>query len=348
MGLAFWDGALRGGAGTLFLLLAAFFIRDWRLSQTARIGSVLCIGGFCYVALVALDSAGPLGWPRLPLHLMSLATPGLFWLFAMSWFDDDFRLRPWHLLVVAALVTGGFLANYLFFIQAQRPLVLAISWRAMSIVLVCAAIVTALRGRNADLVEPRRRARLAISLMIALVILWIVAAEFPLRAWPPPVGWRVVNAASLFLLAATLALTILGWRDPALLAAPEKPSVDTPRPEADDSALLARLDADMRHERLYRQDGLTITTVAARLGVPEYRLRRAINQGLGARNFNAYLNSFRIDEARQALADPAQREVPILTIALDAGFGSLAPFNRAFRDSEGCTPTEFRARALGG
>lgn len=346
MGLAFWDGALRGGAGTLFLLLAAFFFRDWRLSQTARIGAVLSVGGFCYVALVALDSAGPLAWPRLPLHLMSLASPGLFWLFALSWFDDDFRLRPWHVVVVAVLVTGGFLANYIYFTQGLLLYPLAISWRVMSIVLVIAAVVTALRGRNGDLVETRRRARLALSLMIALVILWIVLAELPLRGWPPPVGWRVMNAASLFLLAATLALTILGWRDPALLTAPEKPTLQPVRPEFDDAPLLTRLAAEMRTERLYRQDGLTITTVAARMGVPEYRLRRAINQGLGARNFNAYLNSFRLGEARDALSDPEQREVPILTIALDAGFGSLAPFNRAFRDSEGCTPTEFRARAL--
>jgi AraC-like DNA-binding protein len=37
--------------------------------------------------------------------------------------------------------------------------------------------------------------------------------------------------------------------------------------------------------------------------------------------------------------------VPILTIALDAGFGSLASFNRAFRLANGHTPSEFRARA---
>ena len=102
----------------------------------------------------------------------------------------------------------------------------------------------------------------------------------------------------------------------------------------------------MTRERLYRQDALTITSVASRLKVPEYRPRRAINQGLGARNFNAYLNSFRLAEAQDALADPSQRDVPIVTIALDAGFGSLAPFNRAFRDANACTPTEFRARAL--
>ena len=346
MGLHFWDGALRGGAGTLFLLLAAFFIRDWRASQTARIGAVLTVGAFCYIVLVTLDSAGPISWRRLPFHLMSLSTPGLFWLFSMSWFDDDFRLRPWHFAVILMLVTSGFTANYLYATGGNPFFLLAVTWRAMSIILVLAAIVTALRGRNGDLVEARRRARLALSLMIALVIMWIVLAELPLSGWPPPVGWRVMNAASLFLLAATLALTILGWRDPALLAAPAKAQATILRPEADDSILLAKLDADMRHDRLYRQDGLTITTVAARLGVPEYRLRRAINQGLGARNFNAYLNGFRLGETRDALADPTQRDVPILTIALDAGFGSLAPFNRAFRDAEGCTPTEFRARIL--
>jgi len=37
--------------------------------------------------------------------------------------------------------------------------------------------------------------------------------------------------------------------------------------------------------------------------------------------------------------------VPVLTIALDAGFQSLAPFNRAFKADTGLTPTEFRRRA---
>jgi len=43
-----------------------------------------------------------------------------------------------------------------------------------------------------------------------------------------------------------------------------------------------------------------------------------------------------------ALADPAQEAVPILTIAMDAGFQSLGPFNRAFKATTGVTPTEYR------
>ena len=344
MGLIFWDAALRGGAIALFALLSFLFVRDWRTSLTARLGAVTCLGAVAYTALIAIDAAGPTVPWRLPFHLMSLGTPALFWLFALSWFDDDFRLRPWHVATVLVVVAVGFTANYLYFVTKNPILLVAIGWRTISTVLVVAAIITALRGWKTDLVESRRRARLALSLAIGAVILWIVMSELPIRNWPPSVGWRVVNAASLFLLAAVLAASMLGWRDRALLAAPVKLSGEPARLEADDAPLLARLDTDMRHDRLYRQDGLTITAVAARLGVPEYRLRRAINQGLGARNFNAYLNGFRLGEAEEALADPAQREVPILTIAMDAGFGSLAPFNRAFRDRHGCTPTEYRAR----
>ena len=37
-----------------------------------------------------------------------------------------------------------------------------------------------------------------------------------------------------------------------------------------------------------------------------------------------------------------QAEVPVITIAMDAGFQSLGPFNRAFKATTGVTPTEYR------
>jgi len=116
-------------------------------------------------------------------------------------------------------------------------------------------------------------------------------------------------------------------------------------PSASNRASLNRLEHLMTTERTYRQEGLTIGLLAARLGMPEYRLRTLINDGLGHRNFNAFLNRYRVDEAKAALADLSQAEVPVLTIALDAGFQSLAPFNRAFKADTGVTPTEFRRRA---
>ena len=47
-----------------------------------------------------------------------------------------------------------------------------------------------------------------------------------------------------------------------------------------------------------------------------------------------------------ALADPSKRELPVLTIALTAGFQSIGPFNRAFKVATGLTPSEFRRQKL--
>ena len=102
----------------------------------------------------------------------------------------------------------------------------------------------------------------------------------------------------------------------------------------------------MSEAHAYRTEDLSVASLAARLAVPEYRLRRVINQRLGHRNFNAYVNGLRLAEARAALADPQMRERPVLTIALDVGFGSIGPFNRAFKAATGLTPTEFRKERL--
>lgn len=113
----------------------------------------------------------------------------------------------------------------------------------------------------------------------------------------------------------------------------------------------ARLAEALQHlmavQHLYREEDLGMARLAQRLGTPEYRLRRVIHHHLGHRNFSAYINGWRLAEAQAVLADPARRERPVLSIALDAGFQSIGPFNRAFKAATGLTPTEFRRRALG-
>ena len=99
----------------------------------------------------------------------------------------------------------------------------------------------------------------------------------------------------------------------------------------------------MEHDRAYREEGLSIGGLAVKLGTSEHGLRRLINQRLGYRNFNVFLNGYRLDDVMTALADPAQEAVPILTIALDAGFQSLGPFNRAFKAADRHDPERIPA-----
>ncbi len=139
---------------------------------------------------------------------------------------------------------------------------------------------------------------------------------------------------------------------PAPEPRPEPEPHAQPEPTPDLATDLAedRLAESLQHamavERIYRSEDLSIASLAARLCVPEYRLRRLINQRLGHRNFNTFVNGFRLAEAMAALADPSKRELPVLTIALTAGFQSIGPFNRAFKAATGLTPTEFRKQKL--
>lgn len=342
--MAYWDGVARGAAGAWLLLLLALFARDWRAGLVPRFGVMLVASGIAYLVVTRLGPAAQGSGPGLLVHALSVSGPAWFWLFASALFDDEFAVRPWHWLGVALAVLAGLQQDLLAMAGVPWGGRLAFAWPVISLGLVLAGLAAALRGRDADLLEGRRRLRLALVGGTGLGVGAILLLDATI-ALLPPLWWQLGNAGVLVALAGGLVLAMLSWRWPDVMA-PPPPTAESPRPEPDDSALLARMDALMQAELLWRTEGLSITGLAARLGVPEYRLRRAINQGRGARNFNAYVNGLRIAEAAAALADPAQREVPVLTIALDAGFGSLAPFNRAFRTEMGCTPSEWRAKKL--
>jgi AraC-like DNA-binding protein len=172
---------------------------------------------------------------------------------------------------------------------------------------------------------------LAIVSVVSLGLLCVVPSElFPLGERPAqaPVEEPVAGP-----------VPVPGEPVSAAAASPALPRVEDQRVAND-------LQRAMAEDRVYREEGLTVAGLAKRLSVPEYRLRRHINQRLGYRNFNAYVNAFRLKEASSWLADPTRRELPVLTIALEAGFQSIGPFNRAFKAATGCTPTEFRRQHL--
>lgn len=98
----------------------------------------------------------------------------------------------------------------------------------------------------------------------------------------------------------------------------------------------------MEQDRLYLQPKLTIAALAEAVRTPEHKVRAVINGALGFRNFTAFVNHYRLREAARRLLDPSLAHLPIASIALDLGYASLGPFNRAFRAAFGRTPSEFR------
>ncbi len=339
------DVALRGAAIALLLIISVATLRRGRGRPAAWLGALLATGAAAYAVC---SSPGPHGDPPLwfaPVLVLCTGNAAVFWLFAHALFDDSFRLRPWHALVwlalvvwpVAHLLGAGFTTHWL----------VGVAVRVAVILLALLALVQTVRGWGSDLVEGRRRLRLFILIAVALHIGVTVTVELVFSHDHVPMALHLLNSAALVAIAGIIAVLLLQADLDSVLPAPALAETVTPgaapaEDEPVDPGLLATLERLMTVDRLYRQEGLTIGVLAGKLGLPEYRLRRAINRGLGYRNFNEYLNRHRLADAKQALADPTQAEVPILTIALDSGFQSLGPFNRAFKTDTGMTPTEFR------
>lgn len=343
------EAGLRGAGVAVLLLLAAFGWRDARDIPAARYGVLFMLSGVAYL----VESAPPLAFIDplwiVPLRLLSNAAPAVFLLWATATFDDAFR-PSW----IAWLPTAAMLALAGWAMAAHYWLAWRISQGA-ALVLVGVGLSQVLRGREADLDEGRRRFRpvLAVGTALAIAAFSIVGAisSRDIRAYS-----SVITAAVVLVLAAVSAMARLGLRMPELAAEPLGNAGATtaldPRTSAavaidpEERRLLEHLQRLMAEERVYREEGLAIATLAARLSLPEYRLRRLINQRLGHRNFTSFVNGYRLAEAVAALSDPTQVQVPILTIALDAGFQSIGPFNRAFKAHTGITPTDFRRERL--
>jgi len=342
------DMALRGSAIALFLVIAWATLRRGRGRPAAWLGALLATGAAAYAVCSSPGRHGDLSPWFAPVLALCAGNAAIFWLFARALFDDSFRLKPWHALVWLGVVVWP-LAN-LFGTGIMMRWPVGVVVRVAVISLAVLALAQTVRGWGSDLVEGRRRLRLFILIAVALHIAVTVSVELVFGRDHMPIGLHLLNSAALAAIAAIIAAVLLQADIDSVLPAPvlaeaAPPGAAPAEDEPVDPGLLAALERLMAVDRLYRQEGLTIGVLAGKLGLPEYRLRRAINRGLGYRNFNEYLNRHRLADAKQALADPTQAEVPILTIALDSGFQSLGPFNRAFKTDTGVTPTEYRRAA---
>jgi AraC-like DNA-binding protein len=339
------EAGVRGGGIAVLLLLALFAWRDARRFLAARYYVPFMLSGVGYLIESApgLMTVQP-AW-LVPPRFLSCISAALFQLWAWAAFDDTFKPSPAVWLPTAAMsaLTAWAMAAHQW-----------LPWRILqgaALLLVCVGVWQVLSGRGVDLVEGRRRMRLMLAIAVGVVIagLTVYAA-----VTSPALRSGLVTAGIVLALALFSAFHHLGFIvPPGLVAVPAgteaSPGAAIAAPVAidpEERALLARLRLLMEEDRVYREEGLGIASLAARLSLPEYRLRRLINQRLGHRNFTSFVNGYRLAETIAALSDPSQAQVPILTIALDAGFQSIGPFNRAFKAQTGMTPTDFRRERL--
>lgn len=300
-----------------------------------------------------------------------LATLGVvaLWHLVRVLFDDE---RGWGPCAVATGVTSvAVLANRLW-LQLPGGMSLGITLVAGALVLHILWMLV--RGRGGDLDEGRRRLRLwwvaaaglyVITVLVVHHLPWdgagtarhgiaLVSGQITIK-----LSWLLMasghpSSLALLSLPARAVTPVASFAQRTARQAPETRATD-PHAGPDPAVALAvppsqalrRLQAErickaMTGERLYQRTRLSVSDLAEHLRMTEARLRLVIHDQLGFRHFNAFLNQFRLAEVAARLRNPADAHLPVLTLALEAGFGSIGPFNRAFRNAYGVTPTEFR------
>jgi AraC-like DNA-binding protein len=321
--------------------------RGGRVARTSGALFLLSVSAYLIVSDPLLSEATAFLSPVLTL--LAIVVPYCLWLFARAVFEAAWPrwwiLAGFALLAVCAWVIIIGADSY----GSDWVIVASIITRIASLTAVAHALWIAAKGRPDDLVEHRRRFRVFFIAIVAAQVSVVLLVELLLGGAEP--AWLVLlNISVIAVLTLGLAVPLLRLNS-EFFAPVRARSADSADQRTEDlspseSVLKQALLAAMS-EGVYQQSGLSIRTLAERLGHTEHQLRKLVNGRLGFRNFSAFLNSYRIPEAKKVLADAGQVRKPVLTIALDLGYGSLGPFNRAFKAATNMTPTEYRQAALG-
>jgi len=108
----------------------------------------------------------------------------------------------------------------------------------------------------------------------------------------------------------------------------------------------ALIETAMKEKRPYLNPELSMVGLAEQISVSSHHLSRVINQEFKS-SFTDYINSFRIEEAKKRLMDPAYDHLKLSALAFECGFNSVPTFNTLFMKVYKMTPSEFRQRQRG-
>ncbi|MES3006273.1 MAG: helix-turn-helix domain-containing protein [Pseudomonadota bacterium] len=340
------------------------------------IGQLLALYSFCLICHVMsnLPETHLNSILQQLYYRMATLAPAVLWLLSRYLFVDNARVPAvaWTLmaLYMGLRAYGSIIsnsgnptpgANLEYFVYYVIPQIIMLGFSVHAVYMAC-------RGLNSDLVESRRRIRVictvAMGVLVAAILingfiraLTYYASMHSITLTPIPVEWLffymflitlAFNLMMMRLHGEALQVIVLPQEQRTLISAvPHLIPVPSTEQRIDNPALVERVFDVMKKEKLYSRPGLTIGELAERVSIQEYRLRRVINKQLGYRNFNQFLNAFRIEEACRRLALPFEQREPIANIAFDVGYSALSSFNKAFKDIHNLTPTQYRDVAQG-
>ncbi len=97
----------------------------------------------------------------------------------------------------------------------------------------------------------------------------------------------------------------------------------------------------VKNEKIYLNSELKLIDLAERMNLPLHHLSQLINENL-KKNFNDFINDFRVEEFKLRLIDDKYSNLKIFAIGMDCGFNSKAAMHSIFKERTGKSPSEYR------
>lgn len=337
---------LTGIAFGAILLVVCKLMFDYRQVLSARVLSLLLLSAACYLIQPLVQDIFVF---RFVLGMVAMMSPALFWMFASTLFqmnEGNQKLHSGHYIGLAVCFSLGIYQCLQSPAELDDSIIHLVSLVVTGVITIL-GLLDVFRNWQSDLVECRRFLRLSLSVTCGAFLLFIVANEFIYGHGEFPEFLNYLNIIVISIFSMSYGYIILVSNSNILVESiddlpPELVKQEAPKPSSADIHWLDKLTRAMEEEFYYRQVDLTIKGLSEHLDIPEHQLRRLINQHLGYRNFNDYLNRYRVRDAAQRLSDPKLVRIPILTIAIESGYASLTTFNKAFKSLQTMTPSEFR------
>ena len=336
---------LSGFALGVMAVLALTVARDFGHLKEGKVFIALVVSG----SAVILHPLVPPQWQNIVADIYTMA-PALFWLLCLVAFSYRPRL----------LSLSGVLAIYTFIAKAvSRNLAIDQNpdsqWHFLGWVLptygeyliIGLGLWAVIANWSDDLVESRRRLRgvmlIGVGTCVFLVIIPITTGIVGM--WLPYLSIIFITLLCAYSLLRGRKGDLFGVIS-GLQSQPQQTKAESTGPKPCEENLKAEALTlnKLMDEGFYRTEHLTLKILAEQLAIPEYRTRALINQTLGYRNFNDYINHLRVNEATQRLLEDLQ--TPVLNISLDVGYRTLSSFNRAFKDIQNMSPSQYRQQSL--
>lgn len=112
-------------------------------------------------------------------------------------------------------------------------------------------------------------------------------------------------------------------------------------PTEEDRELMKKVYEAVAKEKIFKDLDLTLDSLAKQMDVNRNYLSKAINKSTN-KNFNAYINEYRVKEAIKILSTEKSDLISIDAIALEVGFNNRTSFYQSFKKITGLSPSDFR------